>query len=135
MKESQHGCPAHISPRQGYRAIARVVKGHRFSLFNRGAKLRRRFEAFYRWDTSFPLGHPLAKLSSGTVRYKLRAYARLHGLYACATFWSTVTTVRFDARTDRSVRKRAWSIYTCSSAVSFLIHTGLHTPCAGTWQL
>ena len=58
-------------------------------------------EALYRWDSSFPLGKPLAKLSAGTVVEKLRSYASIHGLYDHTTFCSTVTSVSFSAPADR----------------------------------
>lgn len=55
----------------------------------------------YRWDSSYPLGKALAKLSAGTVVGKLRSYALARGLYDRATFSRTVTTVRFETQTDR----------------------------------
>ncbi len=93
------------------------------------------FEALYRWDASFPLGHALAKLSSGTVRVKLRTYARLHGLYARATFRSTVLTVHFDTQTDRSASVPASSVCTCALVQCQMTCEVLHFICAGTWQL
>ncbi|KAK9827287.1 hypothetical protein WJX81_000437 [Elliptochloris bilobata] len=58
-------------------------------------------EALYRWDSSFPLGEPLAKLSAGAVIDKLRSYAHTHGLHERTAFSSTVTTVTFSAQADR----------------------------------
>lgn len=58
-------------------------------------------EALYRWDSSFPLGKPLAKLSAGTVVHKLRSYARIHSLYDHTTFCSAVTSISFHPQTDR----------------------------------
>ena len=58
-------------------------------------------EALYRWDSSFPLGKPLEKLSAGTVVHKLRSYARIHSLYDHTTFCSAVTSVSFCPQTDR----------------------------------
>ena len=93
------------------------------------------FEALYRWDASFPLGHALAKLSSGTVRDKLRAYARVHGLYASATFRSTVLTVHFDIQTDRSAPVLASTVCTCALVRCQVTLEVLHCVSAGTWRL